>query len=529
MTSAGVASDGLQARPGVPLHGSATLGQILLTAIHRFADRPAIADDTTAWTYRDLGEAIGRCMTIFKRCGMQRGEGVAMAAANRVEQVAAQYAAVLLGLRYTALHLLSARDVHAFVLNDAGVAMAILEPELCTGACELRASVPTLRTVLSFGPSDHCKDLLELMAGAASRPLIDEATGNQVAYLFYTGGTTGRPKGVQLGHRSLVMATLIQGCDWDLDEAPRFLAATPTSHAAGIILPTILMRGGYARLTRGFDPEVFCRIVVDERIDTTFIVPTMLYMLLDSTCSRTADLGSLRTVIYGAAPMSPERIREALDRFGPIFVQLYGQTEVPMCISTLRKADHDPGRPERLDSAGLPCASVQVRLLDAELAEVPDGTPGEICVRGPLVMDGYWQRDEATAEAQIGGWHHTGDVAVRSPDGYLKIVDRTSDLIITGGFNVYPREVEDALASHPAVSAAAVVGLPDPKWGEAVGAFVVLRSGAKAIDEDLKSHVRELRGPVAAPKVVTFVDALPLTPLGKVDRKQLRTLHSGAR
>lgn len=529
MTGRAASSAAIQIEQG-SLHGSGTLGQVILAAIRRFADRPAISDGSTRWAYSELGDAIGRCMTVYKRFGMKRGDGVAMASTNRVEQVAAQYAALLLGLRYTALHLTSARDVHEFVLNDAGISMLILEPDLTALEGGFDWRVPSLRTVLGFGSSAFGDDLIALMASSKPHPLIDESESEGIAYLFYTGGTTGRPKGVMLTHRSLVMATLIQACDWDLGDGDlRFLAATPTSHASGIILPTIFMLGGYARLTKGFDPVDFCRIVEEEQMSCTFLVPTMLYTLLDSRPCLDFDLRSLRTVIYGAAPMSPERMREALRRFGKIFVQLYGQTEVPMCISTLRKADHDASLPERLNSVGLSCPSVQVELFDSQMNPVPDGERGEICVRGPLVMAGYWRREDATADAFRGGWHHTGDIAIRSPEGFLRIVDRTSDLIITGGFNVYPREVEDALATHPAIAAAAVVGLPDPKWGEAVTAFVVLRAGTETTDDELKAHVRGLRGAVASPKAIRYVEALPLTPLGKIDRKRLRIHPSGAR
>ena len=511
------------------MHGSGTLGQIIVASIRRFADRPAISDGFRCWTYAQLGEAIGRCMAVYRRFGMQRGEVIAMATVNRLEQVAGQYAAVLLGLRYTSLQLLAAPDVHAFVLEDAGAAMLVIVADLIATGHDVRADVPSLRTVLSFGPSADHEDLIELMARSEPEPLIDEADPDAIAYLFYTGGTTGRPKGVMLGHRSLVLVTLIQGCDWDLDgNTLRFLAATPTSHASGIILPTIFMRGGFVRLMRHFDAAQFCRIVEQDQINCTFLVPTMIYALLDRPGGDRSDLRSLTTVIYGAAPMSAERMTEALAEFGRIFVQLYGQTEVPMCISTLRKADHDPDRPGRFNTAGLPCPSVQVKLFDPDMREVGEGERGEICVRGPLVMDGYWNRDDATAEAFRGEWHHTGDIGVRSPEGYLRIVDRTGDLIITGGFNVYPREVEDALMAHPAVSSAAVTGIPDPKWGEAVTALVVLRAGTEAHADELKAHVRSLRGPVCTPKTIRLVDTLPVTPLGKLDRNAIRAAFTAA-
>jgi fatty-acyl-CoA synthase len=234
------------------------------------------------------------------------------------------------------------------------------------------------------------------------------------------------------------------------------------------------------------------------------------------------DLSSLQMVVYGAAPMSPDRLKQAIDVFGPIFVQLYGQTEAPNCIATMRKIDHDPAKPGRLSACGLPCPGVEVKLLDPQMKEVAVGEPGEICVRSPLVMEGYWKRPEATEEAFRGGWLHTGDVATRDADGFLTIVDRTKDLIITGGFNIYPREVEDALLSHPDISAAAVIGVPDPKWGEAVTAFVVLRPGAEANEAALQAHVKTKRGAPWSPKAVHFIDAVPVTGLGKIDRKALR-------
>ncbi len=205
-----------------------------------------------------------------------------------------------------------------------------------------------------------------------------------------------------------------------------------------------------------------------------------------------------------------------------MFLQLYGQSECPQTMTTLRKADHDPDKPERLGSCGLPASVMDIRLLDGDLNEVAVGEPGEICARGPLVMSGYWRQPELTEQAFAGGWLHTGDVGVRDADGYITIVDRTKDMIISGGFNIYPREVEDALMSHPAVALAAVIGIPDPKWGEAVTAFVTLRAGASVDAAALQQLVKEKRGAPWAPKGIEFVADLPLTGLGKLDRKTLR-------
>jgi fatty-acyl-CoA synthase len=215
--------------------------------------------------------------------------------------------------------------------------------------------------------------------------------------------------------------------------------------------------------------------------------------------------------------------------FGPVFMQLYGQTEAPQVVTALRRADHDLARPERLGSCGLPAAGLQVKLLCDNLREVAPGEVGEICVRGPLVMEGYWRRQEENAAVFRGGWLHTGDMAKADGDGFFYIVDRSKDMIISGGFNVFPREVEDVLTQHPAVSAAAVIGVPDPKWGEAVKAIIVRRPGAAATADQLMAWVKEKKGAVYAPKSVDFADSLPVTALGKPDKKALRARYWAGR
>jgi fatty-acyl-CoA synthase len=262
--------------------------------------------------------------------------------------------------------------------------------------------------------------------------------------------------------------------------------------------------------------------IQEYRINCMMLVPTMIYALLDHPRFQEFDLSSLETVFYGASAISPARLREAIQRIGPVFCQFYGQSESPMGLTLLRKADHDVNDMRRLASCGRPIPWVRLELLGADNLPVPDGEPGEICVQGPLVMDGYRDSPELTAEAFRGGWLHTGDVAVRDPGGFLRIVDRTKDMIVTGGFNVYPREIEDIIGEHPAVSQVAVIGVPHPKWGEAVKALVVLRPGSSADGDELSLLVSRRKGSFQAPKVVEFIDAIPQTPLGKPDKKVLR-------
>jgi fatty-acyl-CoA synthase len=255
------------------------------------------------------------------------------------------------------------------------------------------------------------------------------------------------------------------------------------------------------------------------------VVPTMLYALLDHPDFATRDLSSLATVYYGASAISPTRLREAITRLGPIFFQYYGQAEGPMTICVLRKDEHDVDDLDRLATCGRPVPWVHVKLLDADGVEVPRGEPGEICVRGPLVMRGYWNKPEQTAEALAGGWLHTGDIAREDGDGFYTIVDRKKDMVVTGGFNVFPREVEDVISGHPAVANVAVIGVPDERWGEAVKAVVVLRPGQSVAPDELIALVKEAKGSVQAPKTVDFVDEIPLSPLGKADKKALRAQY----
>jgi fatty-acyl-CoA synthase len=309
----------------------------------------------------------------------------------------------------------------------------------------------------------------------------------------------------------------------------RLLCPTPISHGAGAMLVPTLWRGGTVILQRGFDPEKYIEALQEHRASFSFLVPTMVYAILDHPRSRTADFSSLRLLSYGASPMAPARIEEALRVFGPVLVQSYGQTESPSNILFLSQEDHVRTDVDTLGSAGMPYPGVTVELLDDQDQPVEAGAIGELCVRSPLVMEGYWKQPELTAEVLRNGWLHTGDMAYRDPHGYYFLVDRKKDMIISGGFNVYPKEIENVLAAHPAVAAAAVIGVPDEKWGEAVKAVVVLRAEGTATEEELKAAVRSAKGPVNTPKSIDFVQALPLTTLGKHDKNQLRARYWGDR
>jgi fatty-acyl-CoA synthase len=308
--------------------------------------------------------------------------------------------------------------------------------------------------------------------------------------------------------------------DFEIPFDARYLAVAPITHVAGTKVVPVLQRGGTVHLQDGFDPGRFLQSIQRDRITMALAVPTMIYALLDHPALDSTDLSSLELLLYGASPMSATRLAEGLERIGPVFSQLYGQTEC-YPISVLRRAEH--ADPSLEGSCGVPISTVDVTLLDGAGDPVPLGEPGEICVRGPGVMEEYWRQPELTEQAFAHGWLHTGDVARCDDRGYLTIVDRTKDMIISGGFNVFPREVEDALTSHASVAVAAVFGVPDERWGEAVTAAVVLKPGATTTAEELTAHVRALKGAVQTPKSVHVLDSLPTTAVGKIDKRSLRT------
>ena len=511
------------------LHDACSMGDLVVRAIERGGDRVAFILEDQSITYREFGVLLGRFIRALTERGVRKGDAIAALSSNRPEAFMASAAAYVMGLRITWMHPLGSEDDHAYLLEDSGVTTLLVDPPMFgERAHRLRARLPGLQRIVGLGPNDFGEDILAAAQAGPAAPLQPQAGTDDICVLIYTGGTTGRPKGVIHTHRVQVAMVMAELAEWDWPREVRMLAMTPITHAAGAMILAVMMRSGTFVMSKGFEAQRFLDLVARHRITCTFLVPTMVYVLLDHPGLREADIRSLELIIYGASPMSPARLTEAMTVFGPVFMQLYAQSEAPNTVTVLRQQDHDPERfPHRLASCGRPIANSQVKLLDDSGHEVPVGEVGEICVRGPLVMLGYWNRPEETAHAFRHGWLHTGDLARRDADGFLYIVDRSKDMIISGGFNVFPREVEDVLTRHPAVAAAAVIGVPDPKWGEAVKAVVVCRAGAEVSAEALIAMVRDAKGVVHAPKSVDFADELPVTGLGKPDKKVLRARYWG--
>ncbi len=512
------------------LHTAAFMPDLLVAALNRHADKPAVYLGDEVLTASQVAAEMSRYLQAYGANGIGEGHPIAMLSKNRPEVLFTMGANMLSATRSTSLHPMASLEDQAYVLEDAGVETLVFDPTAFDErAAELRDRVPGLKTLLSLGPSEVGTDLIALAKTFDALPLAAPVISdpNAVTGLTYTGGTTGKSKGVMQTYRSGATLTQIQLAEWEWPEDTRFLIATPLSHAGAAFFVPTLLRGGCIVVLPGFDPTAVLEAIQKYKITATMLVPTMLYILMDHPKIDDYDLSSLETVYYGASAMSPTRLKEAIERFGSIFFQFFGQSECGMTISVLKKSEHDINDLDRLATCGRAVPWLKVALLDDDLNEVPDGEPGEICVRGPLVMKGYWNKPEQTEEALKGGWLHTGDIARKDSQGFMTIVDRKKDMIVSGGFNVFPREVEDVIGTHPAVAQVAVIGVPDEKWGEAVKAVVVLRPDQTVTGDELAELVKAKKGAVHSPKSVDFVDAIPLSALGKPDKKALRALYWG--
>lgn len=502
-----------------PLRAAGGIGEILVQAIERHAESIAVVDRARTMTYAALGRHIAQALEVFREKGVQPGDRIVQIARNRYEVLVTILACYVGGFVSVPLLYSGETEEHAYAIRDCDPAILVLEEEdLQRGAALSAASDRSLTVVTheALGRRFERGDAPEIRACEA------EVDPGACVRMVYTGGTTGRPKGVMSSTSSLAFQCLLLSAAHNFTRETSFLLCAPLSHGAGSFVVPVLLQGGRLVLHSRFDPEEVVDAFRDGVANTTLLVPTMLYAVLDHPRSVEIPKNRLRRLLYGAAPITAPRLRQALDRFGPVLAQSYGQTEVPSAITYLAPEDHMRD-PALLSSAGKPYPGVKVRLMaDGQLVARRSRTVGEICVQAPHVMLGYWRKPEMTAEAFRDGWLHTGDLAYEDEAGYLFIVDRLKDMVISGGFNIYPSEVEAALVKHAAVQSCALIGVPHEKWGEATHAFVVLRPGDRASETDLKSFVREQLGSIKTPKVIHFVSELPLTKLGKVDKKALR-------
>jgi len=495
--------------------------ELVRRGARRHGNRTAVITGDGSLTFREVDETANRMAHVLIGLGVERGTRVGLLVDNGLWSVPIDFACLKAGAVRVPLNARLAADEQARMLEATGVTTLVHSTALAERAADLAARLPELRLV-SLGQSGNAVDLLDEMTQASPADPMVPAEPDDPVLILYTSGTTGALKAVvhtQASYAAIcanILANLVSpGPDSVM------LHAASLIHASGTFVLPYWVRGGAAAVLPGFDPATYLDSLAQHRATEINLVPTMLGMLLSSGAAERADVSSLRTAVYGASPMPRPVLEQTLEVWGPRLVQYYGQTEAPLAIAVLDAGDHTD--PTLAGSCGQPSVDAEVRVTAADGTPLPAGEVGELRVRAPFTMAGYFGAPDLTAETMgADGWVATRDLARFDDRGYLTLVDRTSDMIITGGYNVYPREVEDALMAHPAVAGAAVVGAPDPTWLEAVTAFVTLRPGAAVSGTELQDAVRSVLAGYKVPKSVHVVDQLPLSPVGKVLRRALR-------
>ena len=494
---------------------------------------PCLTTDGTSTSYAEVRELSFRIAAALVRVGVAPGDKVAILSANDPVAFTSVFGISRAGAVWCPINPRNEAAENRELLDLFDCTVLIHQQSFAPLVDQIRGELPKLTTIVSLDgePLEGALSWEDFLGSGDVDP-VDEPAVDDLAMIVGTGGTTGRPKGVMLTGTNLETMTAITLMSYPFSGRPVYLALAPLTHAAGVLCFPVMAKGGEIVVMRSPDVERFLGLVETHGVTHTFLPPTLIYMLLDHPGLSVVDLSSLQCFWYGAAPMSVTRLEEALTRIGPVMAQLFGQTEAPMMVSALPPADHflpdGSVAHERLASAGRPTPLVTVAIMDADGALLAPGERGEIVVRSSLVMRGYYRNPEATAEASAHGWHHTGDIGYLDPDGFLFIVDRAKDMVITGGFNVYSTEVEQALMEHPAVADCAVIGLPDEKWGERVTAVVQLRPGQSATGEELSSFVKQRIGGVKAPKQVEVWPDLPRSKVGKVLKTDIKATLIGA-
>jgi long-chain acyl-CoA synthetase len=500
------------------------LAALLFDVARRQLAAPAVSDGFHAWRYREFARRISCLAGGLAGRGLEPGDRVMLCMENCAEFLELVFACWTSGFcAVPANARLHVREVE-YIARDSGARLLVATPNLAESLAPLEHSVEILSPIISTRSAEYTT-LLE--RSAPMRPV--DAAATDPAWLFYTSGTTGRPKGAVLSHRSLLFMSHCYYADIDmLDERDTNLHAGPLSHGAGLYALPHLLRGGHQVVLPHFEVEAILDALQRHSRVSMFAAPTMLTRLVHAPAVAAADLGNLRTIFYGGGPMYVADLERALKLFGPRLYQLYGQGESPMTITGLSKRLHaDRTHPcwrDRLGSCGVPRTGVLVKVVDDRDRELPSDEVGEVVTRSDCVMEGYWNNLAASGETLRGGWLHTGDLGSFDEDGFLTLRARSKDMIISGGSNIYPREIEEVLLRHPDIVEVSVVGRPHPEWGEEVIAFVVARPDTRVAPEELDRLCLDSIARFKRPRHYRFVDALPKNNYGKVLKTELRRI-----
>lgn len=507
-----------------------TLGDFLRNNAYKFPDEPAYLYEGQTVSFAQQFERGSRLASALWARGIRKQDRVSILSQNTLEFTECYSACELSGFIAATVNWRLAAPEIEWILNDSTPRVLIFEAQYAETIDKIRDRLGFVELFLCFGGTVpawaedyHAFRESGDPAGAPARPLPDE-----IMHLIYTSGTTGRPKGAMRTHRAEIAVGILMATELGLIVSDKLQLMMPIFHVGARFLQmAVHLRGGSVVLHRAFDAAKILETIVRERVTMTHMAPTMVQAMLEQPGIEDMDLASLHTICYSAAPMPVPVLKRGLKLLGPVFLQLYGMTEGGG--TTLHKRQHKPdGTPDdvkRLGSIGQAAPNVDLKIVDEEGREVPIGQPGEILTRTDTHMAGYWNNTAATLSALREGWYHTGDLGCIDEQGFVYMVDRKKDMIVSGGENIYSREVEEAIATHPAVSDVAVIGARDEYWGEAVRAIVVLGAGQSATEGELIDHCKTQIASYKKPKSVLLVSELPRLPSGKINKVVLRQMY----
>ncbi len=507
--------------------------ELLVIASSICPDRDAIVFEGNRFSFQDLYDRVNRLSNALMNLGVQKGDKVAMLQVNCNQCVEVYLATAKLGAVYVPLNFRAKADEQTYMINNSETRVVFAGERYVDLVKSVSKQITGVKHYASIdGPVDGMLDYEALVSEAESEEVFVDTDDDDMTILMFTAGTTGQPKGVMLTHENLCTYVVSNVTPADPDIEEKNILTVPMYHIAGMQAVLAGVYGGRTLvIQRQFEPSDWMKLVEREQVSRAMMVPTMLKQLMEHPEFKDRDLNSLRVITYGAAPMPLEVISKAIEKFpNTRFINAFGQTESASTITMLSPEDHViEGTPEerskklkRLGSIGRALGDTTVKVFDENGEEAPIGEVGEIVAKGPRVMKGYWKAEDATSQTIRNGWLHTGDMGYMDEDGYIFLAGRAKDIIIRGGENIAPEEVEGVLHSHPAIDEAAVVGIPDPQWGESVRAIVALKSSSNATAEEIIEYSRSRLASYKKPESVIFVDALPRGPLGKVLKRVLR-------
>ncbi len=504
-------------------------GFILSYPAQRYSEKLAIIFKDKRWTFAEVNKRINQLANALMKIGLTKGERVATLLGNSNYSLETRFAFSKSGLVFVRLNVRDSIHTNAYILNHSETRAIIVGEEFKDSLPLLMEQVPSLQFLITIGPTNDGIYSYEslLWESSPEEPEI-EVSYDDIERIAYTSGTTGRPKGAIHTYGSGLARLRNEFMNQDIIITPNdiLLSVAPLTHAAGLYATTFYIKGAANLILEKFEPEEVLRVIDQEKVTCAFFIPTMIYRLIETSSLKRYNYSS-RCIFYGASPISPEKLKMAIEVFGNVFRQNYGMTEANQPILILNQKDHAFEKNEtckRLSSAGKPALGVEVKVLNFQGREIEPGKVGEICVRGDSITRGYWKQsgDENKESRDDWGWFHTGDMATVDEDGYVYIVGRSKDMIISGGFNIYPKEIEDVILKHSGVQEVAVIGVPDDLWGESIKAFVVSKQGCEIRVEEIQELCVSELGGLKKPKSIEIVEFLPKNPAGKILKGELR-------